>query len=52
MDFITGVYPFEKTAPAFQDRGAAPIEFAEILIDLKTWHLFRNNSAAWNTDQA
>jgi threonine dehydrogenase-like Zn-dependent dehydrogenase len=36
MDLITEIYPFEKTARAFQDWDASPTKFAKILIDLKT----------------
>jgi threonine dehydrogenase-like Zn-dependent dehydrogenase len=35
VDLISEIYPFEKTADAFQDWDAAPTKYAKILIDLK-----------------
>jgi threonine dehydrogenase-like Zn-dependent dehydrogenase len=35
VDLITEIYPFERTAHAFQDWDAAPTKYTKILIDLK-----------------
>lgn len=35
VDLITKIYPFERTAHAFQDWDAAPTKYTKILIDLK-----------------